>query len=66
MDNDTETKVYKLANRFSEPSSYAGLSAVLGMLGVSVPGGALQSVVFVLSGIAGLVAFFLPDSVKGK
>lgn len=50
-----------ILTRFSEPSSYAGLGAVVGVLGLNVPAGALQAASMVLAGICGLVAVFLPE-----
>ena len=61
MDTQTEHKIYSLAHRFSEPSSYAGFSALLGVLGVSVPAPLLQAVILTLSGVCGVVAFLLPE-----
>lgn len=50
-----------IVERFSEPSSYGGLAGLLGMLGVNVPPGALQYGVMALSGLCGLIAFFMRD-----
>lgn len=47
--------------RFSEPSSYAGLATVAGMLGLSVPPGVMQSASLILAGACGIVAFFMPE-----
>jgi sulfite exporter TauE/SafE len=48
--------------RFSEPSSYAGLGAIVGVLGLHVPDGTLQAASMILAGICGLVAIFLPET----
>lgn len=50
-----------ILNRLKEPSSYAGLSAALGIIGLNLPADAVQAGIYVLAGVAGLVAFFLPD-----
>ena len=47
--------------RFSEPSSWAGLAAVLAATGVGVAEGLMQPIIYTLSGIAGLIAFFVPE-----
>lgn len=60
---------YRLAERFSEPSSYAGVATVLALAGVNIPDGEWQQLVSIacLAGslAAALVAFFKPD-VKGN
>lgn len=50
-----------LAHRLKEPSSWAGVAGGLTMLGVNVDPGVAQSVMYVLSGICGLLAFFIPE-----
>lgn len=54
--------VLSIANRFKEPSSWAGLSGIAAMLGVSAPSPVIQSISFVGAGICGLIAFFVPES----
>ncbi len=50
-----------LAARFTEPSSWAGLATALTMLGVNVPPSVSQSVIYILAGACGLLAFFIPE-----
>ena len=64
MDEQTEAKVYRIVERFSEPSSYAGLAGILGMAGISVPDPLFHAVALMLAGLCGVVAFLLPDSAK--
>lgn len=47
--------------RLSEPSSWAGLAGLLAVAGINVDPGVLNYVVMVGAGIAGLVAFFVPE-----
>lgn len=50
-----------ILDRFKEPSSYAGLAGLLGMFGLQVDGGLIQSITYALSGVCGVVAFFLRE-----
>jgi len=50
-----------LATRFSEPSSWAGITAGLGMIGLNLPPGTAQAVSYIGAGAAMLVAIFLPE-----
>ena len=61
VDSQTEDKIYQLVHRFSEPSSYAGLSALFALLGVAIPGALIQAITLTLSGVCGVVAFFMPE-----
>lgn len=56
-----KTFIIGILKRFTEPSSYAGLGVLLAGLGLHVPGEVLQPTVLVLSGLAGVVAFFLKE-----
>lgn len=56
-----ESTISKLANRFKEPSSWAGLAALAALLGVNVDAGVIQDIGLIGAGVAGLVAFFLPE-----
>lgn len=47
--------------RLAEPSSWAGISAVLATLGVNVPSQLWQAIVFAASGLCGVAAFFIPE-----
>ena len=49
-----------ILNRFAEPSSYAGLAGVLAAVGVNVPSPTVQAGIYIMSGVCGLIAFFLP------
>ncbi len=51
---------YLLA-RFSEPSSYAGLGAVLALLGLNLPDPALGQIAQLLAAGCGLVALLLKE-----
>lgn len=50
-----------LIDRLREPSSYAGLAALLGIFGLQVAPEAWSMVIQVLTGAAGLAAFFFKD-----
>lgn len=58
MDNPAVTK---LLDRFSEPSSYAGLTGILAIAGVVIPGGLVQSVIYLAAGICGVVSIILKE-----
>ena len=55
---------YLLA-RFSEPSSYAGLGAVLALLGVHLANSDLAEVTQVLAAACGLAALLLKERTAG-
>lgn len=50
-----------LIARLKEPSSYAGLGALLVAAGVHIDDSALQSVIQVLVSVAGLIAVLVPE-----
>lgn len=50
-----------IVNRMKEPSTYAGLAALLGVVGVKLAPEALQAIITVATAIAGAVAVFVPD-----
>lgn len=50
-----------LIARFREPSTYAGIAALLASLGVSVPAPWVQAVSAVGVALAGAAALFLPE-----
>lgn len=52
---------HNLAERFKEPSSWAGLASIALMFGVHIDPGLMKSIVSAGVGIAGLVAFFVPE-----
>jgi uncharacterized membrane protein YccC len=62
-------RAYSLAQRFGEPSSYAGIATILALAGVNIPAGEWQQLASIgcLAGslAAALIAFFKPD-VKGN
>lgn len=53
-------------SRLSEPSTYAGLTGLLGMVGVSVPEGMGQYISLTLAGIAGVVSIFMKEKGSEK
>lgn len=50
-----------LFERFSEPSSWAGLGTGLAVVGVNAPTATVQAGAHVLAGICGLLSFFLKE-----
>ena len=58
---DTKVIIARLANRFREPSSWAGLTGLFLLLGLHVDPGLVQSVSLAGAGVAGIVSFFLPE-----
>ena len=50
-----------IINRLKEPSTYAGLAALFGMVGVNLAPEAWTAIIQVLTAIAGAVAVFVPD-----
>jgi len=50
-----------LVNRLKEPSTYAGLATVLGVVGVKMAPEAMQAIITVLTAVAGAIAVFVPD-----
>jgi hypothetical protein len=55
-----QTLAYLLA-RFSEPSSYAGLGAVLALVGWNLPEPVLAQLVQALAALCALLAFLLKE-----
>ena len=51
-----------LLARLQEPSTYAGLSALLGLAGVQIPDAKYQAIVHAIAAIAGAVAIFLGEN----
>ena len=56
-----KSMISSLAARFSEPSSWAGIAGLASVAGLNVPPGLLQAGIYVGAGIAGVIAFFMPD-----
>jgi len=52
------------ANRFKEPSSWAGIGGIATMLGLNMPTPFWQGVSYVGAGVCMLIAFFVPESGK--
>jgi hypothetical protein len=50
-----------LIARLREPSTYAGLAALLASFGLSLDAGLVQSIALLGTGLAGVVAAFMPD-----
>lgn len=50
-----------LIDRLKEPSSYAGLAALLGVIGIKIAPEAWTAVVTLATAVAGLAAVFLKD-----
>jgi hypothetical protein len=50
-----------LLARLQEPSTYAGLSALLAMAGVQIPDAKYQAIVHAVAAVAGAVAMFLGE-----
>ena len=50
-----------ILERLKEPSSWAGIAALLGTMGVNIPGPLIQSLMLVAAGAAGVLAFFLKE-----
>ena len=50
-----------LVSRMKEPSTYAGLAALLAAFGLHVDPGIVQAVVAVLTGLAGLASVILGE-----
>lgn len=54
------TMQYILA-RLREPSTYAGIAGVLAAFGLSLDAGLVQSIALLGTGLAGVLAAFMPD-----
>lgn len=50
-----------LLKRFTEPSSYAALAAVLALVGVNIDAELWQYVVGALTAVAGIIGFFMTE-----
>ncbi|HEV2097842.1 MAG TPA: hypothetical protein VGR45_02825 [Stellaceae bacterium] len=50
--------------RLKEPSSYAGLGAVLAAAGIHIDNSILNAAIQVIVSIAGLIAVLVPERVK--
>ncbi len=53
--------ILKIIDRLKEPSTYASLAAMLGVFGVSLNEGLWQNIVYAVTGIAGIIGFFLAE-----
>jgi len=54
----------QLLSRLREPSTYAGLAAVLAAAGVNLDPSLFQALTLTATGIAGLVAVLLPEKAR--
>jgi hypothetical protein len=54
----------KLAQRFSEPSSWAGIAGMATMVGINVAPGVAQGIAFIGAGVACVAAFFLKEKAQ--
>ena len=61
---DWRSIVAGFANRFKEPSSWAGLSVILTLAGLKVSGVEVGYIVDIGVGVCGLIAFFVPEKAK--
>lgn len=50
-----------IANRFKEPSSYAGLAVIFTGLGLNIGIEYIEAVSYILAGIAGVVSIVLKE-----
>ncbi len=50
-----------ILNRLKEPSSYAGLGALLALVGVNLDGQLLQAIAGVAAALAGLASIFIKE-----
>lgn len=53
-----------LALRFREPSSWAGITGLVAIVGYHLDPGLAQAITFIGAGIAGFIAFFIPEQGK--
>lgn len=50
-----------ITNRLKEPSTYAGIAVIAGLVGVKITPEAWEAGVQILTGVAALVAMLVPD-----
>ena len=60
----TKDTIIMLANRFKEPSSWAGLGAIFALVGLHMSAVEVGYIVNIGVGVCGLLAFFLPEMKK--
>lgn len=53
-----------LLERFKEPSSWAGIGVLLGLVGVNMAPEGLTAIIAVASAVCGLLAFFFKEKAK--
>lgn len=56
-----EDNMQYLLQRLSEPSTYAALSVVLGIVGIQMPEGLTSAMVSIFTGISAAAAILLPE-----
>ena len=61
---DWKSKIAAIANRFKEPSSWAGLGMLATLLGLHLSSVEVGYIVDIGMGICGLTAFFMPEVKK--
>jgi hypothetical protein len=57
-----ERDISWLGARLREPSTYAGLAALLGVVGLQADPGVLKSISMIGMGVGGLISFVLPET----
>jgi hypothetical protein len=50
-----------LVARLKEPSTYAGLASLIGIIGLKIAPEQFQAIVTVATAVAGAIAVFVPD-----
>lgn len=58
------TQEWRLIDRFKEPSSYAGLSTLLAMAGLSIPAPWVSAISLIGSGICILLSIVLKEGAR--
>lgn len=61
---DYKATLMALVNRFKEPSSWAGLGALMALAGFKMSGVEVGYIVDIGVGVCGLLAFFIPEKAK--
>ena len=61
MKNNIISSLSHIADRFKEPSSWAGIGAFAVMMGYHLDPGFAQGLAYLGAGIASVIAFFVPE-----
>jgi hypothetical protein len=56
-----ERDISWLGARLREPSTYAGLATLLGVIGMTIDPGLLKSLSMIGMGLGGIIAFLVPE-----